>query len=334
MQQKQKQNRDVNCSQRWLSSSTDPRRLMNIIKGANPLEIISHQQPKLPKNRRRNYVAKTTNTSLERQQQQLQYMLAEQTTPMAQRTLVYEQNNQKKYARNMRMLDDIRAKIDIEEVKSSPFEIETQVEREAAKQQIMKTHMKKYGIDADTSQVVQRIQKRAQTASKIGGTLNCNKRIMQQVRKTQPENEEPSICELFSAESVVKDSRNNFWQSARSSMHTFNTQQVRKVNVKDYTSSSAMGRFCETPAPSVRVSSTTSIVGNEIYNQNIRESRQQPLNSTKVANKLLKLSLSRNGHLGSGVTEDSRLYEKSKTIQCKLRLEKLRFLKQMDKELN
>ena len=31
------------------------------------------------------------------------------------------------------MLDDIRAKIDIEEVKSSPFEIETQVEREAAK---------------------------------------------------------------------------------------------------------------------------------------------------------------------------------------------------------
>ena len=32
----------------------------------------------------------------------------------------------------MRMLDDIRAQIDIEEVKS-PFEIETQVEREAAK---------------------------------------------------------------------------------------------------------------------------------------------------------------------------------------------------------
>ena len=41
---------------------------------------------------------------------------------------------------------------------------------------------------------------------------------------------------------------------------------------------------------------------------------QQPLNSKKVASKLLKLSLSPNGHLDSGVTEDSRLYEKSKTI--------------------
>ena len=125
------------------------------------------------------------------------------------------------------MLVDIRSKMPLESALSAPFEVQTFDERENARQQIMMMHMKPYEVDVDASEVVQSIQKRAQTAS--SQTCVGRPRIKKgknNMRLTQPKIDEPSISEMYKAEGVVKKS---FWESARESKNTLNSSQIRNI---------------------------------------------------------------------------------------------------------